>query len=101
MSEFNAEFWNEIKSKYLKSYKKFTKYISILKDIEVECYYLEEIICYCDIENFFYQKAGLCLNFLMQGPINENETYENYIKYKLEAVKKAFEILNNQLENNK
>jgi hypothetical protein len=120
MSEFNAEFWRDIKEKYPKAYEKLAIFISFLKEIDTKDYYIEEIICYCDIEKFFREQCDLFIEFkFMYDPhvlrfdyiiINmmNNKTVGkcdkeivNYNEAKFEAVKKAFAILNDQLENEK
>jgi len=131
MSEFNAEFWQEIKEKYPKGWNLFKNFIrmencltKLNNKLKVGVWFNDKYnyrnICYCDIEKFFdaqgiiiliiycdydeaknYQRFSFdIINKQTNNLLSDkNIYYDTHHESKLEAVKKAFEILNNQLEN--
>jgi hypothetical protein len=113
---FDAKFWEEIKEKYPNGYKEFL--LNGNNDSENNIRKAESSInnfCYCDIETYF---DGLGIKIYIYPYAFDKEIYKifwndfngfyisktNNIYFnsrpeaKLAAVKKAFEILQNQLK---
>ena len=109
---FDNKFWEEVKSNSPKSWNKFIFWCNNnFEDfIHQESF---DFICYCDIEKFFDENS-IKIFFDMDKETNffeyeivillKNRLYNHnysgykfsYIKAKFEAVKKAFEILENK-----
>ncbi len=115
---FDNKFWEEIKEKYPKAFEKFLEYEKYVYDghnfsYDMRFFASSSIVyvCYCDVEKWF-DDIGIIIEIVIyEKGFNfriYNNDYKLWIikdwrvytrqKAKLEAVKKAFEIKENQLK---
>lgn len=91
---FNAEFWQEIKEKYPRTWIKVRRYSESVISKAISQF------CYCDLEKFFWNHDIRLCSILNSLIINEETKdgydlidYLDFQYYKLATVKKAFEIM--------
>jgi hypothetical protein len=116
---FDNKFWEEIKTKYPKAYEHFINDNNIFNQTLEEfdgnnCKFNFNDICYCDLEKFFdaneiiIETMNICSE-KWEWDISNYDRWlaqsKNHFKTrdeaKLEAVKKAFEIMENRLKEKK
>lgn len=107
--------WNRAEKEYPKSYEKFLDYLRNGWRLHYKGLPLLNYVCFCDFEKFFdddndiiirykyYERTGMhsyIIYVKKYAKIIENdECYTNYEYCKTQAIYKAFEILEKQLEN--
>lgn len=111
---FDVKFWEEIKTNYPKAYDECRKNFNISNN------YMNDwkCLCFCDIETYFYNLGMIIIidydtednnyyYWIYRNQFNIEDTFEKFSDYKLRpeaklaAVKKAFEIRENQLKDGK
>jgi hypothetical protein len=110
MSEFNAEFWQWLRDKYPGAYEKWCLFYKKYTFKNAYYYDLEKffdaqgIILFIEPEFYFnkiLKSLAYIFRIIQENNIMVSKQYDNRTQAQLEAVKKAFEILNQQLENEK